>query len=286
MRPRIAWVAAVAVASSCGTKDVPFWIDNPTASPARVRVDQRELTLAPLSGTMLKLSRGRHTLTSEATGQVAFMVYAGKGVLLNPTLSTYVVYNEVYAVNDRAAERFHPWEQTIELDGVEFTGPISKREGLFIDQDWRYGVTEALPEVVTVGPGSDGNIHGKLFRLEDFVRFFERAMDDEGRYEAERRPRPRSPFVATPLTIPPSAGGEAWNEALAPLRALTERRLRAATVAEQEATSKAYFDAVMALTRYRAGTEAKLPVDEVKRRQADVQALMEPFSHTVLVLPK
>jgi hypothetical protein len=273
-------------AAGCSSK-VPFSIDNPTSAAVQVTVDEKALTLAPHSGVDLKLAPGRHTLASALTGVVPFMVYAGyRGGVINPTLSTYVLYNEVYAVDEKAAKRFAPRQQTIELEGVEFTGTIQKREGLFLDRDWRYGPREALPETIVVSQGRDGNIHGKLFALDDFVAYYEADTGEEGRFETERRPAPPAKFVATPARVSSPSGPAEWDAILAPLRALAQRRLEVATAEEQAALQKEYVKVMMSVTQAAGATYSSLKVNEVKRRQQEFSELMMLFAPSAMVLPQ
>lgn len=278
---------AASLIAGCSSSKVPFTVDNPTRATLQVTIDEKVLSLAPRSGVDLKLAPGRHTLTSALTGVVPFMVYAGyRGGVINPTLSTYVLFNQVFALDEKEAKRFQPHQQTIELEGVEFTGTIAKREGLFLERDWRYGPREALPETIVVPQGSQGNIHGKLFALEDFVAYDEAETGEEGRFEAERRPSPPVKFVAEPARVPPPTGPAEWDAILAPLRVLAQRRLEVATAEAQAALQKEYVKVMMSVPLAAGATYGPLKVDEVKRRQQDLSDLMALFAPSALVLAK
>ncbi len=121
----------------------------------------------------VSLAPGRHTLSSATTGPVKFIVYTnGKGGLINPTLTQYVVVNEIYTVNEAARSGFAPLKSEIEVDGVKVRGPFTTSRQLFIDQTWRFGVHEPFPATIQATSNAKGNIQGKIFTADEFVRYY------------------------------------------------------------------------------------------------------------------
>ena len=80
-------------------------------------------------------------------GDVRFIVYIdGRGGLINPTLSEYVIAREVYVTDESKLKNFGVGNHGIELGGVNFEGPFEKSHALFIDKTWTYGVREPFPK--------------------------------------------------------------------------------------------------------------------------------------------
>nr|WP_320132662.1 hypothetical protein [uncultured Holophaga sp.] len=285
--PRFALPLVLLGLGACGSRGVPFTLDNPTDQALSLTLDGRPILLAPHCGKDLALKPGRHTLEAPATGSLAFMVFSKtKGGLINPTLSPYVTFNVIYATNRQTAKGFRPMESGIVLDGVPFQGPFHLHQELLIDKDWVFGVHEKLPDQIRVGADRTGNIQGKIYTREDFVAEIEALAGEQGRFVRERRPAPPVPFIARGPQLPPPSGPAEWNAALAPLRGLAERYLKAETASEQEAILKEEFTAVMTLTQYVAKTAHTLGGPENIRRDAEERALLDCFAHSAVLLSK
>jgi hypothetical protein len=266
---------------------VAFTVDNPTGQALQVSLDGKAITLPPHSGHEVTLAPGAHTLEAPATGRVPFLVYVrGRGGLINPTLSPYITINEIYATDAKAASRFQPFHKAITIDSVDFSGPFSVDDSLFIEKTWQYGVHEKLPDTILVGPDSKGNIQGKVYDLEAFVAYVEATAKQPGRFAAERKPEPPKPFVLPIPAVPPPSGPAEWDAQTAALRSVDQRYLKAATAAEQQALQKEYSQALLAVASYNAKTAHGLGGEENKRRDAEFRALMDVFSHSAVALPR
>ena len=172
-----ALVALAFTLSACNkiSSGVPFLIDNPTKAAIKLSVDGKAMEIAAMTGQELRLKPGVHTLQSPLTGLIEFIVYdiqSGKGALINPSLETYVLVQEIYAVDDDAAKHFGPIQSKITLDGIEFSGYVHTRNGLFINRTWHYDVHEDFPEQITVYGDQKGNIPDKLFNKTDFIKYY------------------------------------------------------------------------------------------------------------------
>ncbi|HSI04550.1 MAG: hypothetical protein ACAI38_12455 [Myxococcota bacterium] len=162
----------VSIAAAACSAGVPFRIDNPTDAPITVSIDGKAHTVAPHADAAVSLAPGKHSLDAPATGKLEFIVYVGrKGGLINPTLGDYVVANESYATNAQTAKGFVKLQNKIVIGGERFTGPFRLHDGLFIDEDWRYGVHDEFPESESV---AGGNVFGKVFAVPDFRSFYRR----------------------------------------------------------------------------------------------------------------
>jgi len=277
----------LALLIACGSTEVAFTLDNPTDQPLQVSLDGKSYQIAPRTGKNLRLRPGRHTLASPVTGPQAFLVYTKSGGgLINPTLSPYVTFNMVYATNDQTAKHFSPMEQEITLDGVTFSGPFRCSRELFIDKDWAFGVHERIPDKIRVGQDRQGNIQGKVFTREDFVTEYETLTGEKGRFARERKPEPPHTFVPSSPKVPAPSGPADWDAALAPLRSVCQRYLKAESAQEQERLQKEHFQAVMTLVEFVSKTAYTLGGAENVRRGLEQQALQDCFSHSAVLLPQ
>lgn len=263
--------------TACSGGRVDFVIDNPTGALLEIKLDGQPRSIAPHQEESVTLSAGRHTLESPLTGPVSFIVYAnGKGALVNPTFSTYVLVNEVYSTGESGGMNFRPLERTIELDGVSFKGAFEVRDGLFIDQQWDYGVHQDFPEQVLVSNKAKGGIRSKLFEKSAFVHYVESGTPDAGYFEKHRVPGP-PPVANYPQkeTFPPFKDAEI-EAAAAPLREWYASYLRADTASEQRKLQKAYLGLsrplldAFAPKSYRLGREENEKYDRLIRRTGDL----------------
>ncbi len=151
---------ATLLLSACSESSQTFLIDNPTDAPLALSVDGQAHTIPANASSELKLAPGAHALHSEQLGDVRFIVYAGgKGALINPTLSDYVIANQIYVTDESKLDNFMELQHTVTLDGVEFTGPFKQSHDLFIAQDWDFGLRKPFPETqVTMDVPKSGAI--------------------------------------------------------------------------------------------------------------------------------
>jgi len=130
------FVAALALAA-CSPSKIEFQIDNPTDAPLALSIDGQDVPVAAHGSRPISLAIGEHRLHTDALGDVRFIVYVdGRGGLINPTLSEYVIAREVYVTDESKLKNFGVGNNGIELGGVSFEGPFEKRHDLFIDKTW------------------------------------------------------------------------------------------------------------------------------------------------------
>lgn len=229
------WFVALACCVAC-SKDVEFRLDNPTSHELSVALDGTTYAIAGGSDAAVRLAPGRHALDSEATGSVHFIVFAnGKGGLINPTRTDYVTVNEVYATDQKARRGFAPVSN---VEGVRLRGPFSASRALFIDRTWQYGVHEDFPSTITVSSSSKGNIQGKVFAIEDFVRYHS-ANGGREFIDQTRTPTPPTPSSTELEPLPDFVDAE-MQAASAELREIYAAYPRAETRETQKALSERY----------------------------------------------
>lgn len=263
MFKNLALMCFVVAVSGCSKDSVDFSIDNPTLAPITLTIDGTAYEVQPRAGREVTLRAGRHSMESATTGKLEFVVYAGgRGGLINPTFTPYIIVNEVYATNATTAQGFRPGEQTIQIDGVDFKGPYVLSDELFIDKAWRFGVHEDFAEQIRVGADSKGNIQGKVFAKDDFIRYVETEQGKSGLYAKSRKTTPPSQrrIVQDP-PLPTFADAELEAKA-APLKDLYRRYRTAGTADEQVALQKSYVPAVQELLRVYATKAGKSPREE------------------------
>jgi hypothetical protein len=262
---------------ACSSNNVDFVIDNPTNRTLKVRIDDQTYSIKPHQDQALTLSAGRHLIETERTGKLSFLVYAnGKGCLVNPTLSPYLVVNEVYATNDESAKGFRPLEKKIELEGIEYTGPFDLNDDLFIEKNWSYGAHENFPEQIIISSTSNGNIKSKLFTAADFIQYIEKDSADKGYHEKNRTPsKPKSYAMAQPETFSKFSDHEIDVPA-SKLRDWYAQYLQADTAQQQRQLQKNYRQLVTdLLSVYSPKTmtlskEENLLYDKLVRRTGDL----------------
>jgi hypothetical protein len=269
MNPHLALLCLLVAVSACSKENVEFSIDNPTAAPLRIDIDGTLHDVPAHGARELSLRAGRHSMESATTGKLQFIVYAGtRGGLINPTFSPYIVVNEVYATNSTTARGFRPVEQTLQLDGVDYKGPYLLSDELFIDKTWRFGVHEDFPNEIRVGRDSNGNIQGKVFTREDFIRYVSAAQGKPRLHDTARKETPpgQRHFPQDP-PLPTFADAELEAKA-APLKDLYRRYLQAATADEQAALQKAYAPALQGLLGVYAVKARTAPKEENEKYNA------------------
>ena len=289
--PLLAIAACTLLVLLCGCtgKSADFSIDNPTEAPLNVRIDQTDHAIAPRSAQDVTLPAGRHTIEAPALGKLDFIVYAqGRGGVINPTLSPYIIINEVYARDDAAAKGFKPMHKTIQLDGVSFTGPFQVNDQLFIEKSWQYGVHEDFPASITSRDNnSKGNIHGKLFSKDEFVAYVEAAQDQPGRYAEHRStvPAPKPNPVPAPVVLPVFADPQLEAVALK-MKALYAAYEKAEDPDEQVRLSKSSHDLFMEFVKLQAPKAYKAPKEENEKYNTLVFALSDLLSRSARVVAK
>lgn len=165
-------VLAAVLMTSCGG-GLKVEMDNPTGQSITVSIDgDKEYTLAPMELIEVKgLGKGEHTMQVAGGPELKFNLEGNS--LLNPTLSIYVTDKTEYSSNSGDMDSSN-WV-TVIIDGEEYFGPIEVFENqpvIKLDKI-NYGVLTDFPEEVETSRNSV--VHTKLFRKNDFFKYYEEA---------------------------------------------------------------------------------------------------------------
>jgi hypothetical protein len=144
MRPTFLVAIAVSCLTGCNanTSEIGFSIDNPTEQTLKVTVDGKSYDIPAHGEQKVSLKPGPHTLASTPSGAHRFIVFSrGRGAVINPTFSTYVIVSVLYATKDRAAEPFTP-DPECDLDYVT-TGSRSYAGEFAMSNSFAFGGSNA-----------------------------------------------------------------------------------------------------------------------------------------------
>lgn len=183
------FIASMLLFTACNTSDsLPskqFWMDNPTEKAIQVKIDSTVYDLPPNSGMTVDLSAGQHSLAYNGESLKFFVKPNDQGSVINPTLSNYIFFNEIYVVEGREDKAeaeyekiknayFHPF---VLETGDTISVPFKVIENqLFIEQYeyyWHFGITEPYKNVrLNMGNTSLATVNrSKLFRENDFFQY-------------------------------------------------------------------------------------------------------------------
>ncbi len=172
-----------------------FWMDNPTDKTIQVKIDSVVYDLPANSGLTVELLAGRHSLAYDGESVQFFVKPNDQGCVINPTLSNYIFFHEIYIVEGKEKEGnaeyekmraiyMHPFEiQPGDTIDVPFQ-VISDQ--LFIEQYeyfWHLGITESYKNnaktSADLSRASTAPL-SKLFRENDFYSYVGRENLPEG----------------------------------------------------------------------------------------------------------
>lgn len=284
-------LALVALLAGCGDRSASYAIDNPTDKSLSLTIDGKTYEVAPHEDKDLSLDAGEHTMKGDLVGDIRFIsYYRGRGGIINPTLSDYVIYRQSFVKENTSSPGYQGKLDQVVLDGVTFEGTMRQSNELFIDKDWTYDVHEALPDsVVEHDNGGNNTVHNKVFRAKDFIAFFEKNADAKGYFEAHRNkdaaPVARKVTIL-PTTLPPIDNPDIEKLSL-PLRENYAKYLKAKDVSEQEALQKENFTQSMAFSRGSVEIMQKGALSKEVNEQMNAfqEALNRAYGSTALVEP-
>ncbi|MDL5595900.1 hypothetical protein QS468_24500 [Bacillus subtilis] len=280
---------AALLLSACGESSQTFLLDNPTNAPITLSLDGQTHEIPANTSSELKLAPGAHELRNEKLGEVRFIVYAGgKGALINPTLSDYIIANQIYVTDESKLSSFGQLKNKVALDGVEFIGPFWQSHDLFIANAWNFGPREAFPETMELShvPTDGGKFYSKLFTAQEFIDYYESEYGASG-YFSSQRP---DGFVQPPHSLerPSSTLPEMHPEFEAhsgPLRDIYARYLKATDPKEQRQLQKAFGDAMNAFSSATSTVaSSKLPMEANQIHSDFVKSVYGAISKTAQVI--
>jgi len=148
-----------------------YSIDNPTDQEIQVSIDGKDaITVGPnelkrVDGT---LSNGEHTMKVGDGQEVKFNLDKDH-VMLNPTLSTYVVALQEYGVGMQSSKN----DTIISIDGQTYEGPfpLVSNDPFIYSGDLNFHVDKPFKDEITTSKSGTVTMK-KLFRKDEFLKFY------------------------------------------------------------------------------------------------------------------
>ncbi|GBU07561.1 hypothetical protein AwDysgo_08920 [Bacteroidales bacterium] len=187
------------VLSSCDfsnekPRSTTFWIDNPLETPITISIDGKKHEIAANSQLLLELKSGRHSLDYN-NEQINFVVKPNdQQVIMNPTLSNYVFYNEIYSeIGKNAEEEVERAYKAYLYDyylpsGDTVKVPFKLVSDFFIGRYnyyWHLNPTEPFPNTAKINKGGSNLStapQSKIFREHDFYSYIGEELAAEFRF--------------------------------------------------------------------------------------------------------
>lgn len=147
-----------------------YSIDNPTDQPIEVSIDGKDpITVAAkelkrVDGT---LSEGEHTMKVGDGQEIKFNLDRNH-VVLNPTLSKYIVAEVVYGNME------FPTDTVITVDGVEYSGafPLVSNAPFIYTGDLNFHIDQPVKDEIETSKGAV--VYKKMLRECDFKDFYKK----------------------------------------------------------------------------------------------------------------
>ncbi|WDS37271.1 hypothetical protein [Pseudoxanthomonas sp.] len=275
--------------AACSQSPQRFRFDNPGTQALAMQVDGKPQTIPAHAELVIDLAPGAHTLETSQLGRVPFVVYAGHdGALVNPTLSDYVLVDEVYWTDAARPVEFAGTDK-VQVQGVEVTGRFGLTHALFIDKDWDFDVHVPFPETASAPAvdASGGRRMRKIFAPDDFVAYYEATHDAPGYFAAHRPADWQAPVRSASSEAPRlPALAPIYEPHATAMRKLVDDYLHATDPAEQQRLRKAYVPTQIAFTHATASLGPDLPVIEHTRMNDFVTGVSRVMNSAALVTPR
>lgn len=150
-----------------------YWIDNPTDQAIAVSIDSKEPVsieageFKKMDGT---LSEGEHTM-KVGDGQEIKFTLDKNHIVLNPTLSTYVMVLQEYGVGLASSNN----DTIVVIDNVEYEGPfpLVSNEPFIFTGDVNFLVDSPFKDEITTSKSGTVTMK-KIFRKNDFIDYFKK----------------------------------------------------------------------------------------------------------------
>lgn len=164
----IAVLSAILMTSCFG--GATYSIDNPTNQPIEVSIDGKDpITVAAkeLKRMDETLDEGEHTMKVNGGEEIKFNLDKNH-VMLNPTLSTYIIAEIVYGNTD------FPTDTVIVVDDVEYRGafPLVSNAPFIYTGDINFHVDKPVVDEVETTKGSV--VYNKILRESEFKDFYKK----------------------------------------------------------------------------------------------------------------
>ncbi len=180
MRNLILSIFAIALFSSCGPSLVDLAIDNPTESAVTLMVDSLEVEVPAKEVVWVEMGKGSHNITLPSDSIVTFN-FTEKMYMVNPTQSSYLMYEEIYGTPSPMMELGGPIsKKKVTYLGMEIEGAYEVVEDVVNRIRWDYGPRESLPEMIEIEQGDRPGVIKLMDPYEFMNLIMQAAASQEG----------------------------------------------------------------------------------------------------------
>ena len=161
---------AIFILASC-SGGATYWIDNPTNNEITVTIDGKDpIKLAPNEFKKMEntIKQGKHTMKVDDGNEIAFDLDKNH-IILNPTLSTYVIVLQEYGTGMASSDN----DTVIIIDGVEYEGPFPSvmSDPFIYSGDLNFLIDKPFKDEIQSSK-TGTVIMKKVFRKNEFINFY------------------------------------------------------------------------------------------------------------------
>ncbi|SET06781.1 hypothetical protein [Thorsellia anophelis] len=182
-------------------------IDNPTDNTMQISIDGTSHNISPFQFLEIELAFGEHEMNfldgdfhpdidSESV-HFYLIPTKKKKLLLNPSGETYVLTEQYYSNNLKEIEVKH----NVIINGYEYYDDALIYNNFYINADYDYGIDKKLPDEVYLFANQDKAILKKIFRLDDYRKYYLTEWADVIKKSEEKETAPQiknfAPFVVS-----------------------------------------------------------------------------------------
>lgn len=182
MRNLFLFFSLTVLFASCSS-NVDLAIDNPTSTSIIVKVDTLTVEIPANEVVWVEMGKGEHTITLENDSVIKFN-FQDKRYFINPTLSEYLMMEEVYGSQIYATlHNYRLPSKAVTYYGLELDGYYDVIKDVISPITWDYGPREELPGMIEIEDGSSTSSLIKLYDIREVIELLS-AMDDT-QYESD-----------------------------------------------------------------------------------------------------
>lgn len=176
MKNLLFFAAALFLFTSCGPSMTDLAIDNPTGSEVELWVDSLHIQVPANEVVWIEMGRGNHKITLPTDSIVDFN-FTQKVYMLNPTMSEYLMYEELYGTSPTLMLNSPISNKTINYMGMEIEGNYELVKDLVNPIKWDLGPREEAPEMIEIEAGDRPALVKLMGPTEFFTKMMSAAME-------------------------------------------------------------------------------------------------------------
>ncbi len=178
MRNLFVFFSLTVLFASCSS-NVDLAIDNPTSNSIIIKVDSLTVEIPANEVVWVEMGKGEHTITLENDSVIKFN-FQEKRYFINPTLSEYLMMEEVYGSESLAMlHNYRLPNKAITYLGIEIDGHYDVIRDVINPISWEYGPREALPGMIEIESGSSTSSLIKLYDIGEVIELLYSVDDTE-----------------------------------------------------------------------------------------------------------